>query len=85
VALRGEVVDLVRPHLLDDADQVGGVGEVAVVQLERHLGLVRVAVQVVDAVGVEERRAALDAVHLVALVEQELGEIGAVLAGDAGD
>jgi hypothetical protein len=24
-------------------------------------------------------------VHLVALVEQELGEIGAVLAGDAGD
>jgi hypothetical protein len=33
---------------------------------------VRVLVEVVDAVGVEERRAALDAVHLVALVEQEL-------------
>jgi hypothetical protein len=53
--------------------------------LSEHAGFVRVAVQVVDAVGVEERRAALDAVHLVALVEQELGEIGAVLAGDAGD
>ena len=32
-----------------------------------------------------EDDAALDAVHLVALGEQQLGEIGAVLAGDAGD
>jgi len=39
----------------------------------------------VDAVGVEERGAALDAVDLVALLEQELGEVRAVLAGDAGD
>jgi hypothetical protein len=46
---------------------------------------VRILVEVVDAVGVEQRAAALDAVHLVALVEQELGEVGAVLAGDAGD
>ena len=29
--------------------------------------------------------AADDGVHLVALLEQQLGEIGAVLAGDAGD
>jgi hypothetical protein len=35
--------------------------------------------------GVEQRGAALDAVHLVALFQQELGQIGAVLAGDAGD
>ena len=32
-----------------------------------------------------ERGAALDAVDFVALAEQELGEVGAVLAGDAGD
>ena len=32
-----------------------------------------------------ERRAALDAVHLVAFLQQELGQIRAVLAGDAGD
>jgi hypothetical protein len=44
-----------------------------------------ILVQVVDAVSVEERGPALDAVHRVALVEQELGEVGAVLAGDAGD
>ena len=53
--------------------------------MKRTVLLVRILVEVVDAVGVEERRAALDAVHLVALVEQELGEVGAVLAGDAGD
>ncbi len=34
---------------------------------------------------VEERRAALDAVHLVALGEQQLGKVRAVLPGDAGD
>jgi hypothetical protein len=32
-----------------------------------------------------ERGAALDAVDLVALVQQEFGQIGAVLAGDSGD
>jgi len=42
-------------------------------------------VQVVDAVGVEQRGAALDAVDFVALAQQKFGEVGAVLAGDAGD
>ena len=85
MALRGQVVDLVGLHLLDDADQAGAVGQVAVVQDEAPVVDVRVLVEVVDAVGVEQRGAALDAVDLVALVEQELGEVGAVLAGDAGD
>ncbi len=42
-------------------------------------------VQMVDAVGVEERGAALDAMHFVALTDQEFGQIRAVLAGNAGD
>src|SRR5581483_308619 len=42
-------------------------------------------VQVVDAIGVQERGPALDAVHGVALVEQEFGEVGAVLPGNARD
>ena len=85
MALRGEIVDLVGLHLLHDADQVGGVGQVAVVQDEADVPLVRILIEMVDALGVERRRAALDAVHDVALGEQEFGEIGAVLAGDAGD
>ena len=47
--------------------------------------LVRILVEVVDAVGVEQRGAAFDAMHFVAFAQQEFGEIGAVLAGDAGD
>ena len=43
------------------------VGQVAVVQDEALVVDVRILVEVVDAVGVEERGAALDAVHLVAL------------------
>jgi hypothetical protein len=80
-----EVVDLVRLHLLDDAHQAGRIGQIAVVQHELAVVDVRVFVQVVDAVGVEQRRTALDAVDFVALLQQELGKVGAVLAGDAGD
>jgi hypothetical protein len=85
MALRREVVDFVGLHLLDDAHQAGTVGHVAVVQREATIHSMRILVQVIDAVGVEQRCAALDAVHLVTLVEQELGKIGAILAGDAGD
>ena len=52
MALGGQVVDLVGPHLLDDADEAGGVREVAVVQDELAPGLVGVLVEVVDAIGV---------------------------------
>ena len=59
--------------------------EVAVVEEEAHAALVRVAVEVVDALGVERARPPHDAVHLVPLVEEELGQVRAVLSGDAGD
>ena len=85
MGLRAEVVDLVGLELVEQPHEAAGVGEVAVVQEELDAALVRVAVEVVDPVGVEGRGAADDAVDLVALVEQQLGEVGAVLAGDAGD
>jgi hypothetical protein len=85
VALRAEVVDLVGLHLLHDADEVGRVRQVTVVQDEALVLHMRVFVDVVHALGVEQRRPPLDAVNLVALVEQELGQVAAVLAGDAGD
>jgi hypothetical protein len=56
-----------------------------VVQDEFAPGFVGVLIEVVDAVGVEQAGAALDAVHFVALVQQEFRQVGAVLAGDAGD
>ena len=53
--------------LVDDVHEVCGVGEVAVVELQADSALVAVAVDVVDALGVEARRPADDAVHLVPL------------------
>ena len=73
VALGAQVVQLVRPHLGDDLKEVGGVGQVAVVQEELGVVHVRVLVQVLDAARVEGRRATDDAVHVVALLQQEPG------------
>ena len=85
MALRGEIVDFGRPDLLHQADQVGRVRHVAIMQQERHVARMRILVEMVDAGGIERGRPPLDAVDGVALAEQIFGEIGAVLAGDAGD
>ena len=85
VAHGGQVVDLVGLHLLDDAHQAGGIGQVAVVERELAVVDVRVLVQVVDAVGVEQAAAALDAVDLVALLQEQFCQIRAVLARHARD
>jgi hypothetical protein len=42
-------------------------------------------VEVLDARGIEGGRPADDAMDFVTLTEKELGEVGTVLAGDAGD
>jgi hypothetical protein len=53
VALRGEIVDFVGLHFLDDADQIRRVGQVAVLQEETDVRLVRIMVQMIDAIGVD--------------------------------
>ena len=55
VALGGEVVDFVRANLLNDADQVRRVGHVAVVQRETPVVDVRILIEMIDAVSVEQR------------------------------
>ena len=45
----------VLTYLVDDVHEVGGVGEVTVVELQPHGALVPVAVDVVDALSVEAR------------------------------
>ena len=85
MGLRAQVVDLVGLDLVDEPDQPGRVAEVPMVQEELDLLLVRIAVEVIYALGVEGGRAADEPVHLVALLEELLGEEGSVLAGDAGD
>ena len=53
VALRGEIVDLVGLRLLQDADEIGGVGQIAVVQEEPRFALMRIDIEIVDAGSVE--------------------------------
>ena len=43
-----------------------------------------ILVKVIDAVGVEAAGAALDAMYRVALLQQQLRQVAAVLAGDEG-
>ena len=82
--LRGEVVDLVGAHLLDDARAA------RCRRRGRHSGVAapktraEAPAQMVDAAGGEARGAAHDAVDFVALFEQKFGEVGAVLPGDPG-
>ena len=85
VALGSQIVDLGRLDLLDQTDQVGAVGQVAVMHEEAHVLLMRVAVEMLHAPRVEGRGPALDAMDDIALPQQKLGEIRAILAGGAGD
>jgi hypothetical protein len=85
VALRAEVVDLVGLDFAQDRVERRGVVEVAEVEEEAAAGVVRVLVDVVEPRGVEGRGTADEAVDLVALGEEELGEVRAILSCDAGD
>ena len=77
-AHRGEVVDLVGLGGAQRVDERALVEQVALVQRDP-------VADVLDAVELLGRGAADHAVDVVALLEQQLGEVGAVLAGDAGD
>ena len=85
MTLRRQVVDLIRLRLLHDADQIGGIGQVAVVQVQANATVMRILVEMIDAIGIERGGPAFDAVNLVALLQQQLRQVGAVLAGDTGD
>jgi hypothetical protein len=83
--LRREIADRVRLRFLHDADDIGRVGYITIVQLERNALLVRGVDEMVDALGVERRRTTFHAVDDISLGEKKFGEIGAILPGCAGD
>ena len=75
---RREVIDLVGIDVVEQCDQRELVEQVAFADLDA-------VAQVGDALERFRRRAAGHAHDVVALLEQEFGEIGPVLSGDAGD
>jgi len=60
------------------------VGEVAVVKIKPCARIVRIGVDMIDPGSIEGRCSPDDPVHFVALVEEKLSEVRAVLPGDAG-
>jgi len=85
MALRAKIVDLVRLRGLQDPGQTRAVGEIAVVQDKAAVPDAGILVEVIDPVGVEKRRASLDAVRHVALREEQFGEVSTDLSGNACD
>lgn len=71
MGLRTQVVDLVWLRLLNNAGQVAGVGQIPVMQFEPLTALVRILIDVIDALGIKGRGATLDAVDLIALLQEE--------------
>ena len=68
MALCAEVIDFIGLCFLHDANEVARVAQVAIVQLEVGMLHMWILVDVVHALGVEQRRTALDAVNNVALL-----------------
>jgi GDP-mannose 4,6 dehydratase len=85
VALRREIIDFGRLRFLNQADEIGGISHVAVVHEELRAPLMRVDIEMIDALGIERRQAALHTMEGIAFRQQQFGEIGAVLAGDNGN
>lgn len=85
MALCRQVIDLVWLHLLDYPDEVGRIREVAVVKNKPSVRLMGVLVKVIDTIRVERGRPPFDAMDLVSLFEQELGQICPILASDSSD
>ena len=75
VRLRAKVVDLVRLNAREHLAQTHAIDEVAVVQKEAGLGVVRIFVEMVDAVGIERAAAPDQAMDFVILRQQELRQV----------
>ena len=89
MALCRQVIDFVRTDLADDADQAGGVGHVAPMEVDEalllHIPHPLIQVQVLDAARVETAAPPQDSMNLIALLNQEFREERAVLTGNTGD
>ncbi len=83
--LGGEVVHLVGFDGVEETVEAAAVGHVPVVEEHARLGIMRVDIQMVDALGSEGRMPAAQAVHLVTLGQEQFGQVRTVLPGDSGD
>ncbi len=82
MALSGQVINLIGLDFLDDADQVGCIGKIAIMHEKPHILLV--GVYMIHPRGVKRRRPAFDTVDFIVFIQQKLGQISTVLACNSG-
>ena len=86
MALCGEIINLVRLHFLDYADQIGSVRQVPIMQNKPSVFFfMRVFIEMINTLGIEHGCTTFYPVNRVALLDQKGGKVGAVLTGNAGD
>lgn len=89
MALGCQIVDFIRLHGLDDADEGTGIRHISVMKVDQpvllHVPHPFVQVKVFDASRVEGGGPAQDAVYFIPFINQEFCEKGAVLTRNAGD
>lgn len=85
MALCGQIIDLRGMHRRYDLDEAAAVGHVAVMKMHIAASVrARIGVQMLDPRRVERTRPTNDAVYAVSFAEQQLRQVGSILAGDAG-
>ena len=52
--LGAEVVDLIGLYLLNDADDVGRIGQIAIMQFEFYIFFMLINIQMIDPVGIKQ-------------------------------
>src|SRR4029077_5069296 len=85
VALRAQVIDLLRLHVVDEVGQLLPRREIAVVEEEVPVAAVRVLINMVDPIGIEGTRTPDYSVYVVAFAKQQFRKVRTVLSGDAGN
>jgi hypothetical protein len=85
MGLGPEVINLIWSDLLDDANQICGVRQIAIMQEEPHIRFMPIHIQMIDPVSIETGSPAFDAVDFVSFFEEQLSQVRSVLPGDSGD
>jgi hypothetical protein len=79
MALRPQVIDLVGADLVEEVGELTGIGEIAIVQDEAGLRIMRILVEMLDPLRMEGAGPPDQPVDRVALREQQLTKVRAVL------
>jgi hypothetical protein len=70
---------------LDNPDQVCGISQITIMQDEISVINMRILIQVIYALGIEQGAAAFDAMDFISFAQEQFREIRSVLSGDTCD